>query len=417
MQTNTQILNYRLEKYYKERKIPVWVFDQNYDIVYTNFTTSAILNLMESIQKQVSSFRITHSIDGYYLNLDNPYEMYFIFSYDVGKHQVHTVIIGPVVTIKPNEEIWKQLSFSGNLFAEQKRVLSHSLPVITKTDFKLELITILDDIFETTPPSILTTVSEPAATETTNITELHPVDLPQTDDLSEYEEFCKAEDLFRFYIINGSTYQLLGFFNDENTMDMFFPNKAALNDCMLMAVELLTIAKMASTESGNDRRVSHSRFQKFVDQLKGVKSYEKIAAILQKAAIEFAKGTHDIHHYTRDEYSPMTNKCIQRIIERLPDKITLDELAKELHISAKYLSALFNKETGSSITDFMQDIRVGEAKHLLTSTNMSFLDISNSLNFSSQSYFNLIFKKKTGLTPKEYREQAYQTPGAESKTN
>ena len=89
----------------------------------------------------------------------------------------------------------------------------------------------------------------------------------------------------------------------------------------------------------------------------------------------------------------------------MPDKITLEELADEIHLSPKYLSALFNKETDSSITDFMQDMRIDEAKRLLQHSDLGYLEISSLLNFSSQSYFNCIFKKKTGLTPKEYRTQ------------
>ena len=78
-------------------------------------------------------------------------------------------------------------------------------------------------------------------------------------------------------------------------------------------------------------------------------------------------------------------------------------MGSELHISAKYLSVLFNKETGSSIPDFIQDIRISEAKLLLLSSDLTYLEISNMLNFNSQSYFNQIFKKKTGLTPKEFK--------------
>ncbi|WP_051197932.1 helix-turn-helix domain-containing protein [Butyrivibrio sp. MB2005] len=413
MQTNIQILRYRLDNFYKDKKIPVWVFGQNYEIIYTNFTTSAILNILESVQSQVRSFRLAHSIEGYYLNFDNPHEMYFLFSFDVGKHQSNTVIVGPVLKIKPTENIWKELSFNQNLFAEQKRVLSHSIPVISEEDFKLSITTIMEEVYETTAPSF--PVSEGSSEEPVNnvIVNIPTEQSYDRDDLSEYNEICRLEDLFRFYIINGSTYQLYGFFKDENAMCTLFTNKTSPTECAVRCVELLTIAKMASTESGNDSRISHSRFQKYIDMLKNVKTYEKMVDILQKAAIDFAKGTHDIHHYTSSNYSPMTNKCIQRIIERLPDKISLEELAKELHISAKYLSALFNKETGSSITDFMQDIRVNEAKHLLTSSSMSYLEISNSLNFSSQSYFNLVFKKKTGFTPKEYREQAFKLSEAE----
>ena len=408
MQTNIQLLKWRFENYYKDKKIPVWVFDQGYGVAYTNFTTSAILNLMESVREIARAFKPAHSIEGYHLYDENPYEMYFAFSHDVDKHQSNTIVIGPVVTVKPNEHIWKNMSFAGNLFAEQKRVLSHSLPVMSQQDFKLEISEFLSNFLEVTPPSF---DLAPGASSERMMPGNEKLDFSSFDtpDLllssAEFEELCKVEDQFLFYITNGSTYQLYALFRDEKQMDILFPNKAAYKECIIRAVELLTMCKLASHESGNDKKISHARFLKYTEQLKNCKNYEKIIAVIEDAAIDFARNSHDINAYTNESYSPMTNKCIQRIIERLPDKVSLDELSKELHISSKYLSALFNRETGSSITDFMQDIRVNEAKRLLTNTDLTYLEISNFLNFSSQSYFNCIFKKKTDLTPKEYREQ------------
>lgn len=415
MQTNTQQLRWQFEHYYKEKKIPLWVFDQNYEVAFTNFTTSAILNLMEPIRQMARSYQLAHSITGYYLNLDHPYEMYYCFSYDVGKHQSYIIIVGPVVTVKPTERIWKELTFNVSLFAEQKRVISHALPVMDVENFKFEITEFYNNILESKAP-VFDTISYDLSDKKEDTSIIASADrfelIPEAiDEASSYEDLCKIEDLFRILIINGSTYQLYSMFNDERTMDILFPDKTSVADCIMRTIELLTIAKIASVESGNDHKASHARFQHFASELKQIKNYDKIINILQKGAVEFARNSHDINMYTSDEYSPMTNKCIKRIVERLPDKISLDELAKELHISAKYLSALFNKETGSSITDFMQDLRVNEAKHLLTESDLTYLEISTLLNFSSQSYFNCIFKKKTDLTPKEFREQAKKRKG------
>ncbi len=407
MQANIQLLKWRFENYYKEKKVPIWVFDPGYEVAYTNFTTSAILNLMESMRDLAKSFKPAHSIEGYHLYMENPYEMYFAMCHDVGKHQTNVLILGPVVTVKPTASIWNEMSFSGNLFAEQKRVLSHALPVMSPEDFKFELSEFLSKILEVTPPSF----DLPSDTQNSKAPSNDKIDFSSFDNselltASEMEDLVTVEDQFAFYVTNGSTYQLYALFKDESSIDVLFPNKGAYKECMIRAVELLTMAKLASHDSGNDKKISQARFIKYTDQLKSCKTYDKIISIVEDAAIDFARNSHDLNAYTSDSYSPMTNKCIKRIIERLPDKVCLDELSKELHISSKYLSALFNRETGSSITDFMQDIRVNEAKRLLTSTDMTYLEISNFLNFSSQSYFNCIFKKKTDLTPKEYREQA-----------
>ncbi|WP_029322958.1 AraC family transcriptional regulator [Butyrivibrio sp. AE3004] len=410
MQTNTSLVKWRLESYYQEKKIPIWFFDQNLDVAFTNFSTAAILNLFECVRPLARNFLLAHSIEGYHLNLDNPYVMYFEFSYATGKHNAYTMIIGPVLTINPTEKVWPELNFSGNLFAEQKRILSRALPVMDVEDFKLEITNFLKQVIEVAPPTFETESISAVIEKYSQDTNEFDNDAVDADkiDISDIAEICRLEDLFQVYVSNGNTYQLYSMFKDEHASEVLFPNKASVQACKVRAAELLTLARIASHESGNDSVSCYSRFQKFSAKLINAKSYENISRIVERCAIEYARNTHDMNKYTSDSYSPMTNKCIQRIIERLPDKISLDELAKELHISAKYLSALFNKETGSSITDFMQDLRVSEAKHLLSNTELSYLEISTLLNFSSQSYFNCIFKKKTGVTPKEYREQALQ---------
>ena len=410
MQTNTSLVRWRLESYFQEKKVPIWFFDQNLEVAYTNFSTAAILNLFECVRPLARNFMLAHSIEGYHLNLDNPYVMYFEFSYTVGKHSTYTMVVGPVLTVNPTETIWPELGFSGNLFAEQKRVLSRALPVMDVEDFKLEITNFLKQVIDVIPPSFKSDNISAVINKYSSEEDSYEI-LSSEDDVfnsDEISELCRLEDLFQVYITNGNTYQLYSMFKDEHTMGILFPNKASVQSSKVRASELLTLARVASHESGNDSISCYSRYQKYSTKLIDAKNYETIAKIVEKCAIEFARNSHDMSKYTNDSYSPMTNKCIQRIIERLPDKISLDELAKELHISAKYLSALFNKETGSSITDFMQDLRVNEAKHLLTNTELSYLEISTLLNFSSQSYFNCIFKKKTDLTPKEFRERAMQ---------
>ena len=204
---------------------------------------------------------------------------------------------------------------------------------------------------------------------------------------------------------NGSVYKLLSLFNDEEKMDILFSKKAPYQGYIIRATELLTIAKLSSIENGNDKKLCQAQFYKYVKLLRNCKEYDKILSILKKGSLEYARSAHKCSSYVNENYSPMTNKCIKRIVEKMPEKVTLDDLANDLHISAKYLSALFNKETGMSITDFMQDMRIREAKHLLKGTDYSYVEISNLLNFCSQSYFNNLFKKKEGMTPKEYREK------------
>lgn len=74
-------------------------------------------------------------------------------------------------------------------------------------------------------------------------------------------------------------------------------------------------------------------------------------------------------------------------------------------MNANYLSELFKKEVGISTSEYIQSEKIEEAKKLLAFTNYFLLNISLWLNFHDQSHFTRVFKKITGLTPKQYRDK------------
>ena len=92
---------------------------------------------------------------------------------------------------------------------------------------------------------------------------------------------------------------------------------------------------------------------------------------------------------------------VQRNLSRPVD---VDTLAKTLFISRTHLATKFKKETGMTLTDFILNEKIEEAKRLLRYTDKSLTLIADYLGFSSQSHFTRIFKKYSGKTPKEYRE-------------
>lgn len=83
---------------------------------------------------------------------------------------------------------------------------------------------------------------------------------------------------------------------------------------------------------------------------------------------------------------------------------TIQYLAENCHLSASYLSDLLKKETGRSAKDHINDFLVDKAKNLLLSSNDSISGIAYELGFNYPHYFSRIFKKKTGITPHEYRQ-------------
>ena len=96
------------------------------------------------------------------------------------------------------------------------------------------------------------------------------------------------------------------------------------------------------------------------------------------------------------------------IYEHLHQRITLPDLAEQAGLTRSYLSALFKKETGRSVSDYVMDKRIEAAGNMLKFSDYSCADISAILAFSSQSHFIRAFKARTGQTPRAWRERFFE---------
>ena len=82
----------------------------------------------------------------------------------------------------------------------------------------------------------------------------------------------------------------------------------------------------------------------------------------------------------------------------------LNFYADKLHIIPKHLSKVIKGNSNMSASAWIDNSVVLEAKAMLKSTNMTIQQISDKLNFATQSFFGRFFKRVTGILPKEYRE-------------
>ena len=79
-------------------------------------------------------------------------------------------------------------------------------------------------------------------------------------------------------------------------------------------------------------------------------------------------------------------------------------LGEAFHKSPSYLGKLFKKEMDCGILDYINEVRIQNAKTMLKETSLSIQEVSGKAGFSSSTAFIRIFKKLTGITPGEYRK-------------
>ncbi|HEX2986540.1 MAG TPA: helix-turn-helix domain-containing protein [Caproiciproducens sp.] len=88
-----------------------------------------------------------------------------------------------------------------------------------------------------------------------------------------------------------------------------------------------------------------------------------------------------------------------------PD-LSLNTLTEHLAISTSYFSAIFKAQTGSTFVEYLTHIRMEKAKQILAFTDRRTYEVAEDVGFTDPHYFSVAFKRVTGVTPKEYRENA-----------
>lgn len=103
-------------------------------------------------------------------------------------------------------------------------------------------------------------------------------------------------------------------------------------------------------------------------------------------------------HHAVDTIKAMLHEQYDRQLE-------LEQIAQQVGMSAHYVSRLFKQMTGQTITDYLINIRIQKAKQFLSDCpHMKNYEIAASVGYSDPVYFQKLFKKETGYTPKEYKE-------------
>lgn len=110
-----------------------------------------------------------------------------------------------------------------------------------------------------------------------------------------------------------------------------------------------------------------------------------------------------VRKHNLKDYSLLTQKIITYVDTELCADLSLKALSERLSVNASYLSTLFKKEMGMSLTDFVNHRRISHAQKLLISTEMPIKSVALKCGIPDVYYFSRLFKRITGTTPKAYR--------------
>ena len=170
--------------------------------------------------------------------------------------------------------------------------------------------------------------------------------------------------------------------------------------------------------------LDYNKFHCHFDKDETQKILHKINELLDESKSDSPFKFIMMENITNELVIAMIRKCSQKEIqpillpiqqavsylnEHFLEKVTLEELARQISFSPDYLGKLFKQQTGSSFNEYLNMMRLKYACNLLRSSTMSIKEISNASGYRSIEYFMYVFKNKMMMTPGEYRKMQKNT--------
>jgi len=222
-------------------------------------------------------------------------------------------------------------------------------------------------------------------------------------DKQSADMLLRFEKDLRLAVLRGEKASALDMLN-EMLAHIYVYSNFDLSAIKARLLELLVILSRATIEAGADPAETFRLSENFIQQIESYNDVDQLAFWISDIVRRFIVQAFDL---AQVKHSDVVFKITNYIKKHCGEKLTLDQLAKEVYLSKSYLSSIFKQETGMSLTSYITKVRVEKSKKLLLEGGSSLAVISAQCGFKDQSYFTKVFKKETGVSPKRFRNNYF----------
>lgn len=215
------------------------------------------------------------------------------------------------------------------------------------------------------------------------------------------DDMYAQEQALIHYILLGSENQAQEALN-QILGNMYYSSGNNLDIIRVRVIALFGTLSRALIRAGMNPREAYCLTDTFQRQCLDSKDLESLSYLL----LATVKKMSSLAFCQPDErVSPAIRGSIQYINQHYFEHLTLDQVAGVVSLSPTYLSGLFKAEVGQTFKEYIVSLRIARGKQLLQQTDLPLAEIAQMIGFDTQQYFNRVFKKKTGMTPLQYRNQ------------
>lgn len=171
-----------------------------------------------------------------------------------------------------------------------------------------------------------------------------------------------------------------------------------------LAVITIVLASRAAIRGGLLPELAFSMADGYILDMEESGDITRVDRIACQAELEFTREVGKLRTLSVEK-NLLIERAKDYIFKHLHRTICLGELAGELGVHPNYLSALFHRTEGMTVQQYIRRQKIQQAENLLKYSGYQMNEIASYLSFSSQSHFSSCFKKATGMTPGQYRNQ------------
>lgn len=221
--------------------------------------------------------------------------------------------------------------------------------------------------------------------------------------------------LHNSYYFEITMYQMVREGNVENLNQFFRDNEHIQLNEGAMALSPLRHAKnvfisavcrtgfIGAIPGGLDIEKTYQLMDDYIRRCEQLDNVEDVVRLQYTMVLDFCRRTGEAKR--PDNISTDVWHCMNYIRSHIYQPLTLDDLAKELGRSTSYVRKHFQRDVGMTVGEFITRSKLEEAQTLLIFSTKTLAEISCDLCFSSQSYFQRLFKKAYGITPAQFRKR------------
>ena len=162
--------------------------------------------------------------------------------------------------------------------------------------------------------------------------------------------------------------------------------------------------RISIATADSDKR--HEESKDITSLLSFIEKSESMADLNSLLEDVSEKMVQKVNNYNNKSLKLILRKAIDYIHEHYNEPVTLNEVAENIYVSTFYISRMFKKELGKSFVDYLNDVRIEKAKELLRDVKYKTYEVAELVGIADAHYFSKLFKKYSGMTPSEYREQS-----------